>query len=268
MTGTRTILATFVLFGSFGTLLRETLFPPFPSFDLVPAPEPIQESEPILASEPISDREEIIVVNLNSANEEESESSREFQRRSLSADQIRRIVIGGLCCRLMLLTISWIYHRCVRGWHGESDRQKKMSQSAMLHDIDNVRTEMRNMLALEKEEKDHYHAEFLKEMDSMRKVMKEEKNISAKFQNEINSKKILMKNQGYSKNAIDAAKRRHGYCAIEVGQIAFNEYKILHPASKQFPVRMRAPMKSYPVVSTSTAKKMKDPGGSNRVKQP
>jgi hypothetical protein len=129
-----------------------------------------------------------------------------------------------------------------------------------LHDVDNLKIELKTKLALEKKEKDHYHAEFLREMDCMRKAIKEEKNISAKFQNEINSTKILMKGRGCSMNAIDAAKRRN-----EV--YAFNEYKRLHPASKQFPVRTRAPMETYPVAFTSTAKNMKDPGGSSRGKQ-
>jgi hypothetical protein len=248
MRGMRTTLAAFVLLGCFGPILRETISPPCSSFHLVPSPEPIPEPQPILVSEPTPDSEEIAVGNLASANEKESAPSWQFQRRCSLAEEIFWVVIGGLCWRFILLTISRVYdtYTRIRGWHGEGDTEQRLSQNG---------TELKAMLALEQKEKDHHHEQFLEEMDSIRKMMKEEKCISVEFQNEINSTKMLLKDQGHTMSRMAAAKGRHKLYAIKALQVAFEECKRRHPASKQFPVSVRAPMETYVVVSTSTAKK-------------
>jgi hypothetical protein len=196
MTAARTTI-TILICATLGTILKLTLFPAVPSF------------EPIPISEPFPDFEDFVVDNL--AYEEEYEPSWDFQRSSFSAKQIVWMVVGGLYFSLISIPISLVYHMYLGDRHNETDTEQESSDIRMLlQEGERLRLELKTMVALEKQAESHRQAQFLKEIDSMRNMTKDEEKQCVEFQNEMDSMKLLMKvrtgRHTHFQNAMEAAK--------------------------------------------------------------
>jgi hypothetical protein len=201
---------TWILSACLAGILKEMLFPPVPPSKLIPAPKAIPKPNPFLAPEatpvqeaiwetksipnpePTSHSEGIAVLTLASANEEQSVPSWESQGRNLPADyQISWTVIVGLCCSINILTVL-VYRKHLRG-----EIKQQMSQIRMwLEEEDKLRLETEAMLASIKENENHHHAQFLKEMVSMRRILEAEGKRSAGLQNETDPLAMCMKGEG------------------------------------------------------------------------
>jgi hypothetical protein len=261
----------FVLCATLGAIFKITLYPEDPS------------PEPILVCEPFSDFENIAVGNLA-----ESEQSREFQRNSFSAEQIVWMVIGGLCFSLISIPISLVYHRYLGDRHNETGTEQESSEIRMiLQEGEKLILELKTMVALEKQAEGHREVQFLKEMDSMKIMNKEEEKRYAEIQNELDSMKGLMNVQGaqlaqfetamdIAKNMMNMERRRCTKFWDDVSSMKKNLDKSLsirkkqtgrQPAAKQLPAKVRAPKDTRTVVPTPAAKEIKAAGGSNE-KQP
>jgi hypothetical protein len=179
-TGTKAIIII-ALFGAFTPIFKITS-PPFPSSNPIQTPEPVMESVPS-------------VGNLPSENEEELELFLDIQRRSPSTDQIIWIVIGGLCSSLIVIPISFLYHRYLRDWRNEggTKHEHDLSQIRMLsQEGERLSVELKSMQVLWKEEENYRHVEFLKVMNLMMNMIKEEEKCCAEVQNDVDSTKSLM----------------------------------------------------------------------------
>jgi hypothetical protein len=204
---TRTItLITCIVYICVGGILKDILFPSVPSPEPTPAPESIPTSiaipthEAISAPEPIPtlkqippsapvsvpgqtpDSEAILDGSFASANEEQLAPSWESQRRSSPKDhQISWAVIVGLCCSINVLTVL-LYLKRVRGENRESETKQQLSEIRMwLEEGDELRQETETRLGAMKEDEDHRHAQFQREMDSMRRVRKVEGEVYAEL---------------------------------------------------------------------------------------
>lgn len=198
MTAANTTL-TIVLCATLGTILKQALFPADKS------------SEPIQISETFPDFEDFVVENLAPGYEEEYDQYWEFQHNSFSAKHIFWIVIGGLYFSLISIPISLVYHMYIGDIEYESGTEQDSSEIRMLlQEGERLRMELKTMVALEKQAENHRQAQFLKEMDSMRNMTKDEEKHCSEFQNEMDSMKLLMKvrtgRHTHFQNAMEAAK--------------------------------------------------------------
>jgi hypothetical protein len=150
----------------------------------------------------------------------------------------------------------------------------------LLQEGERLIQELKTMSALIKHAESHPEAEFPKEMDSMRNIAKEKERRYAEMQKKLDSMKALMTVQGEHlaqfKNVMDAAKNMINVekkrCTkfsddmssmktmLDKSHSMSKKETVRHPASKQTPVKVRAPMETYPVASMFTAKQMKVPG--------
>jgi hypothetical protein len=168
---------------------------------------------------------------------------------------------------LMYIFIYLIYQIYVRDWCNGGGIWQELTQfRKLLHETHRLRLELKDMLALEKEEEETRHAQILKEMNSMKKIMKEEEKRCSEFQNEINFMKNLMKYQGGEhaqfQNAIDAAtnmmnKEKKRYAKFSDEIYSMNEQLDIPPPIEKEPdsppvsepplVNVRAPEESQAV---------------------
>jgi hypothetical protein len=260
---------------------------PSPHFEPTPASEQIQESESV------SDSENVPVATVASAEEMESAPSWKFERRSLPTDdQNLRAVLDSLSSSLIYILTSLlmeylirhIYRRC---WRRKSGSEQMFSYLRMLlHKSTGLMSECKIELNLVKVEEDHRFAQFLKEVQSMKRIMKVRDKHFAEFQNEMNSVKMLIKFQGQKRaefqNAMDSTKnmmKRENKCnvkfrdEIESMKMAMERKSLIpvkrtahHSASKQTGVRIWEPRKPCDIASMSTAQEMNVPINKVRVR--
>jgi hypothetical protein len=250
-----------ILCGTVGAILKITSFSADPS-------------EPILSSEQFSDFENIPTANIAA-----SEQSWELQRNSFSSQQIVWMVIGGLCFSLISIPISLLYHRYIGDRHNLTGTEQESKEIRMiLKEGEKLILELKTMLALEKQAENHRETQFLKEMDSMKVMTKEEEKRYGEIQNELDSMKGLMKVQGVqltqfensmdtAKNMMNVERRRCTKFWDDMSSMKKNLDKSLsvrkklsgrQPTSKNLPAKVKAP-KEVKEIKTPT-------GGSNRKK--
>jgi DNA gyrase/topoisomerase IV subunit A len=142
---------------------------------------------------------------------------------------------GVLYSSLISIFIFLIYRRCIGDWCNVSGAGQELSQfRTLLQETHRLRLELQQMLALEREEEENRHEQILKEINSMKSMLKEEEKRCSEFQREINAMKSQMRVQGGEhaqfQNAIDAAtnmmnieKKRYAKFSDEINSMATNQ---------------------------------------------
>jgi hypothetical protein len=259
-----------VLCASLGIIFKMALFPAVPS------------------SDPFPNSKYLEVQNLASAYEEESTPSWEFERSSSSADQVVRMLLGGLYFSLISIPIFFIYKGCVRNRHNETGTEQESSEIRMLlQEGERLIQELKTMSALMKHAESHPEAEFPEEMDSMRNIAKEEERGYVEMKEELDSMKALMTVQSEHlaqfQNVMDAARNMINMEKKSCTQFweDINSMKnildkslsirkkeaVRHPAPKLVPIKLKSPKEPTLKYPRSAAKEMKAPRQSP-AKQP
>jgi hypothetical protein len=244
-----------VLCATLGMILKLTLFTSVPS------------------SEPLPDFDNFEFENLASAYEDGYEPSWKFPRSSFLVDEIVRMIIRVLFFSLFSIPISLVCARYAGERHSETGTDQESSEIRMLlQEGERLRQELKTMVALGKQAEGHRQAQFPKEIEALRSMIREERKQRAEFKNEMDSMRVLMKIRAGRHvqflNAMDAAKNmikmERKRCTNFWDDINSMTSVLDVPLSTSRQPASRELKSRAPKASVSAAKRVKRPRGYTR----
>jgi hypothetical protein len=221
----------------FIVLSKAGLFPAIPAFESILAPEPIPASEPIRVFKPIPASEKIPVGTPTTANETKYAWSYVFQWRSLlEHGQNFWVILGFLVSSFISILMCWMDYRHLRqdSYKEDETKQERPEIRKLLQKSENFMLEFRGMIAFMKELEEH-RGQSQNEVDSKKTIVKVKDKRHARFQNEIESVKDM----------------------TEKLPLMLTEETVGDPAAMESPVKMGRPRKHCIVASKATGEKEK-----------